>query len=126
MSGPRRFVREVGLALVTAGFVVLLFVAYELVGTNLSEEHSQALLARDFNAAVAGALPAGTPITTVPAGTSPKHGPSREKAPSGRKVPPVAASPQEVVEGRRDARRPSPGAAAGWSPGPYGDPGHWG
>ena len=88
MSGPRRFVREVGLALVTAGFVVLLFVAYELVGTNLSEEHSQALLARDFNAAVAGARPAGTPITTVPAGTSPKQGPSREKAPSGRKVPP--------------------------------------
>ncbi|HXR23543.1 MAG TPA: hypothetical protein VN786_13395, partial [Acidimicrobiales bacterium] len=45
--------REVGLALVTAGLVVLLFVAYELVGTNLSEEHSQARLARDFNAAVA-------------------------------------------------------------------------
>ena len=33
---------ELGLALVTAGFVVLLFAAYELVGTNLSEEHSQA------------------------------------------------------------------------------------
>ncbi len=46
------WLRELGLALVTLGFVVLLFVAYELVGTNLSEEHSQAQLAREFNAAV--------------------------------------------------------------------------
>jgi sortase A len=58
--------REVGLALVTAGLVVLLFVAYELVGTNLSEEHSQARLARDFNAAVASVpLPIKTSATTT-------------------------------------------------------------
>ena len=58
--------REVGLALVTAGLVVLLFVAYELVGTNLSEEHSQARLARDFNAAVASVpLPAAPSTTTT-------------------------------------------------------------
>jgi len=46
MTGRRRLVRELGLALVTAGFVVLLFVVYELVGTNLTEEQSQAQLAR--------------------------------------------------------------------------------
>ncbi len=58
--------REVGLALVTAGLVVLLFVAYELVGTNLSEEHSQARLARDFSAAVARVpLPAAPRTTTT-------------------------------------------------------------
>ncbi len=58
--------REVGLALVTVGLVVLLFVAYELVGTNLAEEHSQARLARDFNAAIARApLHAGPVATTT-------------------------------------------------------------
>jgi sortase A len=58
--------REVGLALVTAGLVVLLFVAYELVGTNLAEQHSQARLARDFNAAVASVpLPADPATTTT-------------------------------------------------------------
>lgn len=57
----RTGLRELGLALVTLGFVVLLFAAYELVGTNLSEEHSQAQLAREFNAAVAQ-----VPWATVP------------------------------------------------------------
>ena len=49
----RTWLRELGLALVTAGFVVLLFAAYELVGTNLTEEHSQAALARQFQTALA-------------------------------------------------------------------------
>jgi sortase A len=52
------------------GLVVLLFVAYELVGTNLAEEHSQVRLARDFNAAVASvpvrADPSTTTTTTLP------------------------------------------------------------
>jgi LPXTG-site transpeptidase (sortase) family protein len=48
----RSWLLEVGIALVTLGFVVLLFVAYELVGTNLTEEHSQARLAREFKATV--------------------------------------------------------------------------
>lgn len=54
--------REVGLGLVTAGLVVLLFVAYELVGTNLSEEHSQSVLAREFHTALT--LTRGTTATT--------------------------------------------------------------
>ena len=66
LTGGRRLLREVGLALVTAGLVVLLFVVYELVGTNLTEEHSQSQLARAFNAAVAAARPA--PATASPAG----------------------------------------------------------
>jgi sortase A len=63
--------REVGLALVTAGLVVLLFVAYELVGTNLAEEHSQARLARDFNAAVASVSLLADPGKTTPTTLSP-------------------------------------------------------
>ena len=54
-GGGRTWLREFGLALVTGGFVVLLFAAYELVGTNLSEEHSQSVLARQFATALAGA-----------------------------------------------------------------------
>ena len=59
----RTGLRELGLALVTLGFVVLLFAAYELVGTNLSEEHSQAQLAREFNAAVAQVPRATVPVS---------------------------------------------------------------
>ena len=77
-------VREIGLALVTAGFVVLLFVVYELVGTNLSEEHSQAQLARAFSAAVAGAGQTGAPGTTTPSGSSGKTPPGS----SGKKGTP--------------------------------------
>jgi sortase A len=52
--GPvRRSVRELGLALITLGVVILLFVAYQLWGTGLAEAHSQAALKRSFNAAVA-------------------------------------------------------------------------
>jgi sortase A len=52
--GPvRRGVRELGLALITAGVIILLFVAYQLWGTGIAEAHSQATLKRGFNAAVA-------------------------------------------------------------------------
>lgn len=62
--GPlRRTVRETGLALITLGVVVLLFVGYQLVGTNITEAHDQASLARQFDAAIA----AHSTSTTVPA-----------------------------------------------------------
>lgn len=52
--GPlRRVVREVGLGLITLGVVVLLFLVYQLFGTNLTEAHSQHKLARQFSADVA-------------------------------------------------------------------------
>jgi sortase A len=54
--GPlRRGVREVGLALITLGVIVLLFVAYQLWGTGFTERHHQAVLKRGFDAAVAAA-----------------------------------------------------------------------
>ncbi len=52
--GPlRRVVREVGLGLITLGVVILLFLVYQLFGTNLTEAHSQHRLARQFSADVA-------------------------------------------------------------------------
>jgi sortase A len=52
--GPlRRTVREVGLALITLGFVIFLFIAYELWGTGIAESHSQASLKKGFDSAIA-------------------------------------------------------------------------
>jgi LPXTG-site transpeptidase (sortase) family protein len=45
-------VREIGLALVVSGVVVLMFVAYDLFGTNFAEQQSQARLAHEFSAAL--------------------------------------------------------------------------
>lgn len=41
--------------MITAGVIILLFVAYQLLGTNLTEEHNQSKLAKQFNAAVTAA-----------------------------------------------------------------------
>jgi sortase A len=60
--GPlRRGVREVGLALITAGVIILAFVAYQLLGTNLTEAHNQSRLKADFLAAPAGPPSADSP-----------------------------------------------------------------
>ena len=85
---------ELGLALVTAGVVVLLFVVYELVGTNLSEEHSQARLARQFNAVVSPAPARAGPAQ--PQGRPNGTGPSKAKGPSKAEGP---------VQGRRGSSK---------------------
>jgi sortase A len=69
----RRTIREAGLFLITIGVIVLLFVAYQLFGTNFAEQHSQASLSKQFAASVAAgksassstSTPEGTPSTTV-------------------------------------------------------------
>lgn len=92
-------VREVGLALLTAGAVVLLFVVYELVGTNLSEEHSQATLARQFNSAVAlPPAPVATSTTqshSAPPAGRPGHGAAKDKPPTSKAKP----GDEPVVDG---------------------------
>ena len=66
--GPlRRIVREVGLGLITLGVALLLFVAYQLVGTNFAEEHSQAKLAQAFQRALAQSEAAGPATIPAPA-----------------------------------------------------------
>jgi sortase A len=70
--GPlRRGVREVGLALITAGFIILLFVAYQLFGTNLTEAHNQDVLKQGFTSALQSRTPG--PATQT-GGTSPVGG----------------------------------------------------
>lgn len=65
--GPiRRTVREVGLALITAGVIVLLFVVYQLFGTNLTEEHNQSTLSRQFKTQIAQHQVGSTQTNTEP------------------------------------------------------------
>ena len=55
--GPvRRGTREVGLALITLGVIVLAFVGYQLFGTTLTEEHNQSRLKVNFEQAPPGSL----------------------------------------------------------------------
>ncbi len=79
----------------TAGCVVLLFVLFELVGTNILEQRSQAQLARRFRSALAQTTqpaPAKPPAAQHPRasttpGSSPRHvrkAISRKSAPAGR------------------------------------------
>ncbi|HLI23451.1 MAG TPA: class E sortase [Acidimicrobiales bacterium] len=74
--GYRRIVRELGLALITAGVIVLLFVAYQLFGTNLAEQASQNQLAREFQHALAQ----GESNPRPAAAPAPAAGPSRPVA----------------------------------------------
>jgi sortase A len=59
----RRSVRELGLAMIVGGIVVLLFVLYQLFGTTLTEQHDQSALARAFHTAhqQGGVAPAAPP-----------------------------------------------------------------
>jgi len=99
-------VRELGLGLVVAGVVVVLFVAYDLVGTNFAERSSQARLARQFSAAVSGS---GQDLSAAGAG------------PTGPSAPTYAGAGGHPLRTslRPSGRSPSPSArAAGRSPGP--------
>ena len=72
MGPVRRGVREVGLGLITLGVIVLLFVAYQLLGTNITEAHNQSRLARQFAQATrTQATRAQATTTTTPAGSDP-------------------------------------------------------
>jgi sortase A len=61
LGAIRRTGREVGLAMIVAGVIVLLFVAYQLFGTTLTEQRDQHRLAHAFQQALAhGGAPAAT------------------------------------------------------------------
>ena len=104
----QRLLFEVGLAFITLGAVVLLFVGYELVGTNIAEQHSQARLARQFEQAVAAAA-----ARAAPAATAGAHG----------VLKPGAAKPAAHPATRRtagDVHAHAAGASHGASAGPAG------
>jgi sortase A len=67
LGAVRRTVREVGLAMIVGGIVILLFVVYQLFGTTLTEQRDQASLARSFHAAnLHGGGVATAPVTAAP------------------------------------------------------------
>jgi sortase A len=69
--GPiRRLIREIGLGLITAGVVVLLFVGYQLFGTNIAEAASQNQLRQQWEHQVAPQAETPTTSATVPGTTS--------------------------------------------------------
>lgn len=82
-----------GLALITAGVIVLLFVAYQLWGTTFTERHHQQDLARQFHAAVVGK---SVPPTTVAPATDGQttSSPQLDALPS---VPPGGAIDHLVI-----------------------------
>ncbi|HVE47951.1 MAG TPA: class E sortase [Acidimicrobiales bacterium] len=61
----RRVVGAVGRALISAGVLILLFVAYQLWGTGLAEARSQGRLTKQFRQVLA-APPPTRPVPTVP------------------------------------------------------------
>ena len=72
LGAVRRAVRELGLGLIVAGIVVLLFVGYQLFGTTLSEQRSQSALARAFQSAqVHGGAPPVAPTAVTPTAGTP-------------------------------------------------------
>ncbi len=83
--GPvRRGIREFGLTLITGGFVILLFVVYQLFGTGVAEAHSQASLKKQFNTAVAKATTSNSGDSPTVGGSTNAGGqPSNPSAPSG-------------------------------------------
>ena len=70
MGPVRRLVREIGLELITLGVIVLLFVAYQLFGTNIAEAHSQANLKKSFAASLAKNNVGGTGDNPAITGTT--------------------------------------------------------
>ena len=111
--GPvRRTVREFGLALITAGVIVLLFVAYQLWGTNLTEARNQSNLAKQFKTATAQAP---VPVQTNTANPAPDLLPA---VPPGGAIDhlviPAIGVDKYVVEGTdEDSLRRGPGHYAG-------------
>jgi sortase A len=92
LGALRRTVREFGLSLITLGVIVLLFVAYQLFGTNLTEARNQTNLAKQFKTATAKPPPAPT-NTGANTGTNPTK-PAPDVLPS---VPPGGAIDHLVI-----------------------------
>ena len=112
--GPiRRAVREIGLGLITLGVIVLLFVAYQLFGTNLTEARNQSNLAKQFKAVVATAAP----IPPAASGSKPAPDVLPSVPPGGaidHLVIPRIGVDKYVVEGTDEANlRRGPGHYAG-------------
>jgi sortase A len=112
----RRTIREVGFDFITAGIIVLLFVAYQLWGTGFAEASSQNKLKHQFKEPSAAAAPApattGAPAEDSPALGAPVTGlpgPPEGTAIAHLKIPKIGVD-KYVVEGvTESALREGPG-----------------
>jgi sortase A len=111
----RRTIREIGFDFITAGIIVLLFVAYQLWGTGFAEASSQNKLKHQFKEPAAAAPAPAT--TTAPAEDSPAlgapatgvPGPPEGTAIAHLRIPKIGVD-KYVVEGvTESALRQGPG-----------------
>ncbi|HEX3426154.1 MAG TPA: class E sortase [Acidimicrobiales bacterium] len=111
--GPvRKTIREIGWNLITAGLLVLLFVAYQLWGTGFAEAASQAKLKKQFAAGAAATAPHPSSSGSSGSGDASTVGgasaaPALPGAPEGSaiahmKIPKIGLD-KYVVEGVADA-----------------------
>ncbi len=82
-----RFLGAVGRTFITAGMVILLFVAYQLWGTGIREAQAQDRLEDDFTEVLEAAErpvpPTSTPSTTTPDAEVPEPAPTIDAVPDG-------------------------------------------
>ena len=94
----RRVVAGVGRSLIAAGVIILLFVAYQLWGTGLTEARHQRELTREFEQSLLEA--ATTTTTTATTTTAPvATGPSPTTAPTTAPPATLPAAPPPTPEG---------------------------
>lgn len=95
----RSILRGVGKALIAAGLIVLLFVAYELWGTGLATSAHQHALRRQFNKELQSHhIPSGRPatVTTVPRSTTTTTQPIQSV--QSPEAPPANGQPVGVID----------------------------
>ena len=92
----RRVLRAVGIALLAAGVLVMLFVAYELWGTGLTTASHQNALRQQFDRELRAHHVATDPTTTVPQGTGTTTTTTTQPITAVQPAEPPAASGQPV------------------------------
>jgi sortase A len=92
------FVRGLGRTFLLAGFTMLLFVAYELIGTSAITNHHQSVLAKEFDESLLQPTPTPSITKTKPAAPKPEP-PPRERTAIGRLIIPSINLRVIVVEG---------------------------
>ncbi len=91
----RTALRGLGKACISAGVLILLFVAYQLWGTGIAEARSQASLKRQF----AASLPASTaPPSTAAPTTTGAPSPTTTAAPAATLPPPPTGSAVAIIK----------------------------
>ncbi len=125
VMSPRRVIAAIGRSLITAGVLLLLFVAYQLWGTGIAQAQRQNKAEKAFEAALAAAStdpaqittpPDTTPVTEPPP-TPTTVGPNPDTVVIGdvtTTLPPVTTSTlPKVRDGRSKQKRPAQGKVLG-------------